>query len=309
MNNMQKLGFWFKKHSPELLLALGITSCGASVVTACLATKKLDGVTKPCKKEIEQLHNEIADGVIDEKSGKVRIRREYVNTGMKILAIYSPAILTFGLGTGCIIGSHSIMKDRNMAIVAAFTTLKTGYDAYRVRVREKYGEEVERSLFEGNTPAAVTTNKKTNEPALVEEKPLNKKVDEDFSVLIDETSSVWNHDGHLTALQLIQIEEFANRKLVADGYLFLSDIYERLGISANSVGARKLYASRKLGWIYDPANKDIDSYISFGIQDRDGRYSQALKNLDEGLEKYIYLDFNVDGPIEDKFMEVAVKKG
>ena len=88
-----------------------------------------------------------------------------------------------------------------------------------------------------------------------------------------------------------RVESYANDQLQAKGHIFLNEVYDMLGMSRTPVGA-------VVGWIYDPANKDIDSYVSFG------KYYDP-SNPDKidfvnGREPAILLEFNCDGPIFEK---------
>ena len=71
----------------------------------------------------------------------------------------------------------------------------------------------------------------------------------------------------------------------------VNEVYDMLGMSRTPVGA-------VVGWIYDPADKDIDSYVSFG------KYYDPSNpdNIDfvNGRELAILLQFNCDGPIFEK---------
>ena len=44
-----KIGFWGKKHTPELLIASGIISAAAAIATAIYSTTKLNDQLKPYK--------------------------------------------------------------------------------------------------------------------------------------------------------------------------------------------------------------------------------------------------------------------
>ena len=63
------------------------------------------------------------------------------------------------------------------------------------------------------------------------------------------------------------------------------------------VGERKTQAARVLGWIYDPADDTIDSYVSFGLADKEGNLNQETMDMLRAGERSIYLEFNPDGDI------------
>lgn len=321
MNKLQSIGFWFKKHSPEILLVTGIVSFAGSVISACVATKKFDKTVESDKEYIAEFHEELEKVEANDpeqqvlaKKLKSEIRKGYAKMGLKIAAIYSPAAILFSLGLGCTLGSHKVMSNRNVALAAAYSTLKTGYDAYRDRIKEKLGEEAEKALYSGKEEKEVTEKDEKGKNVVKKVNMITSRINSDFTILFDETCGLYDHDGHLSTISLIQAEDFANLKLRSKGYLFLSEVYEYLGVSASTVGERKMQASHVLGWVYDPTDDSRDNYVSFGIRHKDGRYTDQLTNLDQGTEDYIFLDFNVDGDIltgdngKKKFTEVAVKK-
>jgi hypothetical protein len=89
-------------------------------------------------------------------------------------------------------------------------------------------------------------------------------------------------------MNLHAAQQFANDKLRADGFLFLNDVFDELGIRKTSLG-------QKSGWIYNPdGNGEGDNYITF-------RYKEVTRKAENGeYENAIILDFNVDGIIIDK---------
>ena len=108
-----------------------------------------------------------------------------------------------------------------------------------------------------------------------------------YARIFDETNEKWNKDADTNRWFLNRVQSFFNDRLRTNGYVFLNDVYEELGFP-------KTKAGQVVGWIYDPDNKYIDSYIDFGIYDVD---RQKAKDFVNGYERSIILDFNVDGNI------------
>lgn len=97
----------------------------------------------------------------------------------------------------------------------------------------------------------------------------------EYARFFDESCQLWrnNTKGNEYTLKLMQ--ENANSKLQAVGYLFLNDVYDMLGISRSKIG-------QLVGWVYE----DEKSHVKF--------------SLHEGPKNMIMVDFNVDGLIIDK---------
>ena len=80
-------------------------------------------------------------------------------------------------------------------------------------------------------------------------------------------------------------ENWANDKLKIDGFVFLNDVYDRLGLPRTRTG-------QIVGWVLDGEG---DGFIDFGITDcekyEDARFTRNAFDL----------NFNVDGDILSKF--------
>ena len=90
-------------------------------------------------------------------------------------------------------------------------------------------------------------------------------------------------------------QNYANDRLKARGYLFLNEVYERLGIPPTKAG-------QIVGWVYDPNNPNHngDNYVDFGLYNI---HKEKTRDFVNGYEEVILLDFNVDGPILDRILE------
>ena len=64
------------------------------------------------------------------------------------------------------------------------------------------------------------------------------------------------------------------------------------------LGIQRTRAGQVVGWIYDEKNPIGDNYVDFGIMDI---RNEASRNFVNGLEKAVWLSFNVDGNILDNF--------
>lgn len=134
-----------------------------------------------------------------------------------------------------------------------------------------------------------TTNDKGEE---VTEKKLVETFDNNWSPyakFFDEYNPNWEKSADYNLLFLTNQQNYCNNKLKAQGYLFLNDVYDCLGIDRTREG-------QIVGWIYDPKKPKCDGFIDFGIYNG---YRKANRDFVNGAERSILLDFNVDGPIID----------
>lgn len=293
-----KTGLRLKKHSPEILLVVGVVGTVVSAVMACKATTKVDGIIEEAKENIDIIHKssenpEMLEKYTKEDHGKALVVT-YARTGLKLAELYAPAVSVGVLSITCILCSHNILRKRNMAIAAAYATIDKTFKEYRSRVVERFGETVDRELRYN------IQTKKFEEKAVDEKTGKEKKVKNSVSVVdgysgyarfFDEASRYWEKDPELNLFFLRAEQNLANERLKTRGYMFLNDIYERLDIP-------KTKAGQVVGWIYDPENPNCngDNYIDFGIYDINREKARDFVN---GYERSILLDFNVDGDILD----------
>lgn len=111
----------------------------------------------------------------------------------------------------------------------------------------------------------------------------------EYARFFDESCPNWTKDPEYNLSFLKLTEQKATDKLKNDGYLFLNDVYDILGMTRTKKG-------QMVGWIYDKENPDHmgDNYVNFGI------YDVKSRQFVNGFENIILLDFNVDGMIIDK---------
>lgn len=302
---VNKVGFWGKRHAPELLIVGGILCAAASVATAIIATTKLDKTVSPFNKEVDRIKKDMKDDykiqnkIVDVKESKKELTKTYLKAGLKVGALYTPSILLFGASVSCILGSHSIMKSRNLALTAACATLERSYKAYRDRVKAKIGEEAEEKLYKNiykdevevvDPETGEVTKKKTNVPHV--------KEDNDWNVMYDCGNNCWGRDALQNFDWLMMQQTYLTEKLRRRGYLFLHEVYDTLGCTTAQLGAKKARASRILGWIYDPSNPNRNCYVSFGLTQPGTLIPlPAVAEQIQRNEPAFFLTLNPDGDI------------
>lgn len=293
-----KVGFAFKKKSPEILVISGILAGAAALVLACKATTKASGIINEAKEELETV-KKCAETKPETEYSKEDVEKDkmivYVQTGVKFIKLFAPAAIAGLLSVTCVLSSVGILKKRGAALAAAYATVDRAFKEYRERVIDRFGEAVDKELRHG-----VVT--KTVEEVITDENGEEKKVEKqvtvykpsEYSIIFDETNPNWEKTPDYNQMFIRARESYANDMLRAHGHMFLNDVYKMLG-------AKPTKAGQVVGWLYRPeGSKTGDNYISFNIYDPE---NEAKVNFDEGRERSIILDFNVDGYILDKFDE------
>lgn len=300
--NLNKFGLLAKKHSPEILLVAGIASGIGATVLACKATLKVDAVKEKTNKSIEKIHTATEAGVTEAgeeytvEDSKKDLAIVYTQTGFELAKLYAPAVGLGVLSITSILAGHNIMRKRNVALAAAYTIVDNNFKAYRGRVVERFGKELDKEL-RYNIKAVEVEEKVVNEDGT--EQTIKKTVDvvdmespesyTDYAKFFDAASPFWDKNAEYNLLFLKRQEEQATRKLRERGYLMLNDVYEMLGIMKTEAGAY-------VGWVYDKNRSEEENKVSFCIYELHREANRAFVN---GTEPVILLDFNVDGYIMD----------
>lgn len=294
---VRKAGFKLQKTSPEILIVVGIVGAVAGGVLACKATMKVNDILDDAKDELDKIHECAEDPKYADKYTADDAKKDtaivYAKTGLKFVRLYAPSIALFTVSMTGIVASHVILKKRNVALAAAFTTVNESFKAYRGRVKERFGDEVERQLKLGTKVMEI-------EEQVVDdngrEQTVKKTVDvrdsassrhSEFARFFDESSAYWEKDSEYNLMFLNRMQDWANNRLRANGRLFLNEVYEALGIPTTKAG-------QVVGWVYDPKCPIGDNYVDFGIYDI---YNESSRDFVNGYERSILLDFNVDGNI------------
>lgn len=293
---LNKTNIKIKKYSPEILLFLGITGVITSTVMACKRTLKVNDILEEKKNNIELVNKHLNDETrkdYTEKDSKKDLVSINVQTGMKIVKLYSPAVL---LGTASILSilqGHNILRKRNIAIAAAYATIDNSFKKYRSNVVERFGKNIDNEL-RYNIKAKEIEEETTDEKGKkkIEKKEItvieNNQVS-DYARFFDECSTNWEKDAEYNLMFLRRQQEYANELLKSRGHLFLNEVYDMLGIQRSKAG-------QVVGWIYDTKNPKGDNYVDFNIYNIKNEANRQFVN---GEERSILLDFNVDGVIYD----------
>ena len=297
--SMHKIGFKLKKHSPEILIVAGAVGAVTSAVMACKATLKVNEVIDEAKDTIDAIHEAVEVGenkagtVYTEEDGKKDLSLTYLQTGVKLAKLYGPAVILGTLSITAMVSSSVILKKRNVALMAAYTTLDKGFKEYRGRVIERFGKDLDREL-RYNIKAKEVEETVVNEDGSTEtvKKTVNV-VDptsiSDYAVIYDDGCTGWSKDPELNKFFLKSQERYANDRLKAKGHLFLNEVYDMLGVPRTKAG-------QIVGWVYDEKNPNGDNFVDFGMFDV---HDDRKRDFINGYERNIVLDFNVDGPIVD----------
>ena len=294
---LNRVGFQIKKHSPEILTVAGTVGVVASGIMACKATTKLNGILEESKKNIDTVHGYIEDNGFSEKYTEEDSKKDlailYTQTAVKLVKLYAPSVILGGLSITAMLTSNKILRKRNIALAAAYTTLDKGFKEYRNNVVERFGKELDREL-KYNIKAQEVTETVTKEDG--SEETVTKTVEvanpneySTYARFFDNGCPGWSKDPEFNLMYLRRQQDYANELLKAKGHLYLNEVYDILGLPRSKAG-------QIVGWVYDEKNPVGDNFVDFGIYEQNRPKNRDFVN---GYERTILLDFNVDGNILD----------
>ena len=295
-----KIGFQIQKKSPELLVAAGIAGVVVSAVMACKATIKASEVAEEAKETIDEIHEIEEKGITRAgdpysiEDTKKDLTTTYLQTGVKYAKLYAPSVILGAASITCIVASHRVLKKRNIALAAAYTTLDKSFKEYRGRVMERFGEQVEKEIRynikakEIKKTVVDETGKKEKVKEVVDVPAVDGWDPSQYSPYarrFDETHPNWTKNPEMNRFYLKARQAQANDMLKARGHLFLNEVYDMMGFPRTKAGA-------VVGWLYDPKRPELgDSYVDFGMYE-----IQEGEDFESYVKSYI-LDFNVVGDI------------
>lgn len=231
-NSLAKLakdfGKSLSKHSPEILVGLGISGMVATTILAVRATPK-------AIKLIEQKADE--EGCLP---SEIKVT-EKVKLCWKC---YIPAAISGVTSVACIIGANSVNARRNAALAAAYTLSDSALHEYRDAVVDTIGEEKEKIVHEKVAKKHLEKNPDTNADVIVTERG--------DTLCYDSLSGRYFYSDPESIREAVND---LNECMLNDIYVSLNEFYDNLGLERTKLGD-------DLGW----STYDGQVRISFSSQ-------------------------------------------
>ncbi len=285
-----------RKNSPEIILGVGVAGVVVGTVLACKATLKVEDILVDAQDKLHKIDQarELGEEVdYSDEDAQKDTAIVYIQTGVKLLKEYSPAIIVTAVSIVLILQSHNLLTKRNAALAAAYKLVDASFKEYRKRVQDEYGEEVDQKLRFGQREVEVTEVNNKGKEKKVKKAVLDANDIAPYAFCFSEQSSTMfkrNYDMNLNVLR--SVERFSNDRLRWRGHLFLNEVLDDLGMQRTSAGA-------VVGWVYGPNehNDNNDQVVIFGIETP---VNEEMQNAKDSMVQPFYLNFNVDGVIYDQ---------
>ena len=285
---------WAKVNEPTIKLVGGIAAGAGCVVTACVATTHLDEVIDEHNHEMDILNvtKEHPDKVVAEYreqytpdkyvANKTAI---YIRTGLNIAKTYVVPAALGTLSVALLVSGHGDLMARNAALSSTLASVTASFDHYRDNVRKVYGEGVDDKLcqvLDEHTIEELDDDGKPTGKTKTTYSPSGEYYNNIYMFnFAPDTTRCWTNSASLNLAFLKNQQDYAQRKLNAQGYLFLSDVLIGLGFNETK-------PSRCCGWVYGDT-------VDFGFED-DLAFMDPKNPSCEAM-----LNFDARGNILDQF--------
>lgn len=122
----------------------------------------------------------------------------------------------------------------------------------------------------------------------------------EYRILFDSMCPGWSVDPEETLNYLRDIEVLLNAKFDEDGYLYLKDALNIMGLACPF--------PEGIGWWYEDVELpwDHENYISLGIYDIEHTLNRRFIN---GLDTRCYITFNPTGDLTQYYLDRAIMIG
>lgn len=305
-------GIIWRKHGTKMLIVGGTTAVAVGMYFTGKATLKARDIIDEHNDQMDTIElaatlaKEYPDGPEAEYTPEVE-RAEtikvHLDTCWQLLKAYAPAVSTTALGVTMLIGAYGIVKKQNIALMGAYKALEEGFNAYRKRVREEYGDRVDYMFKNGLREKDVEVDEVDSDgnTTKVKKKVLTKDPEAVRALYSfnygPESSFMWSSKPGHNLNVLIGQENAMNAQLTRDRYLLLSTVLENLGIDRTP-------ESIVGGWLspdhpaFDPEKGN--GFVDFGLKEM-REHGWTDRGVEISIDPDgIPLNFNVDGFIADK---------
>lgn len=214
-----------KKHSPEILTAVGVAGMIAAIIEAVRETPR---AVEKIKADSRVAH----DGNPDAYTKKEAVKSAW--------RYYVPAVVLTVTSSACIFGGASINLKRNAALMAAYTMSDTALKQYKEQVRETLGNNAEKKVLDAAAKKEIE--------AIPVSKSCVIDTGKGTTLCYDKVFGRYFHSD-IVAIKKAMVE--VNREIVTHNYAALNDFYDLLGLPPVDMGD-------ELGWNLDDGPIEIN---------------------------------------------------
>lgn len=285
-----------QKHSPTMLVVAGAVGVVSTAILAGRATLKMSEVLEQGEDHLKKVEVTLTEDDHEIKKASFGVK---LQVAIKIAKLYAPTVIVGVATVGALTGSHVIMRRRNAGLTAAVAIGFKEFKEYRGRVIEDQGKEKDLEYRFGTVEREIVEEGPNGPETRIVKGPdaeaIKKNIDWTYARIFDKDNENWSTVPNQNQYFLQMVENNCNRMLRTNGFIFLCDVYDQLGM-------KRTQASQRVGWVLAPkinpetGQDESDGYVDFGYF-KEGMYQG--KEFATGNKDAYLLDFNVDGDITD----------
>ena len=286
-------------HWPAIVTIVSVGGIAYGVYKMCKASTKLNEAMEPHRKMEESIVDSHNKGVIDDAEFKKKIGMAKIEQAKDVAKLYAPGFLLVASST---LGFLFSNRELGKRVVNAQNMALQYHDSY-----QKLKQNVQNAI--GKKATQAVEHQINSGVRTVEDEKTGKKIEKDFrymtvdgdmisasiySVFFNNTCNGFDEDSRKNNYEYLKsLEHDMNNRLRRKGYLWLSDVYNALGIVPDNYNE----AIKNSGWI-DPNGK-----FGYMIKDTNGicKYEDKIDFCLNDIELHKYdnnedpiwlLDFN-----------------
>ncbi|MBF1115500.1 MAG: hypothetical protein HXL60_07585 [Solobacterium sp.] len=286
-------------HWPAIVTIVSVGGIAYGVYKMCKASTKLNEAMEPHRKMEESIVDSHNKGVIDDAEFKKKIGMAKIEQAKDVAKLYAPGFLLVASST---LGFLFSNRELGKRVVNAQNMALQYHDSY-----QKLKQNVQNAI--GKKATQAVEHQINSGIRTVEDEVTGKKIEKNYhymtvdgdmisasiySVFFNNTCNGFDEDSRKNNYEYLKsLEHDMNNRLRRKGYLWLSDVYNALGIVPDNYNE----AIKNSGWI-DPNGK-----FGYLIKDTNGvcKYEDKIDFCLNDIELHKYdnnedpiwlLDFN-----------------
>lgn len=266
---LAKAAVFIHRHWADICLWTGIASGAGAVVATGVQTTKLEPIVAEHEEQLRVIATKAAnDKGYSEKDQRTDRLKVYARTLGKLGKLYAVPAGLEAVSIATRVSGHRTLKGENLALAAAYTGV---YEAYKKLKAQTPKEETIVIPFEENGDEKSDATKL--QEALLEHP---------YCRVFHSQNKYWHGIFEENVAFLRSKMALANERFHARGFLYLNEVFDMIGIPLCDEG-------EYIGWVEGSG----DDFVDFGIT------PIVDSRVDGGISPSIWLDFNVDGHVEE----------
>lgn len=196
--------------SPKIKIVVGVVGLIGAGVYACIKSAKVKKETEEERKIFDDIHrvrqsqkNELPEeekipedltACYSEKDYAKDVIRASFLFAKKLVKVYWLPLTVAVVSTCLIFNGMNVLNNRNLALSAAYASVSSAYEAYRARVKERFGEDVENEIYyatEHKEAVDGSTGEKVDNASVAK---IGEKYLSPYMILFDENCDEWVSD-------------------------------------------------------------------------------------------------------------------